>query len=288
MIEADTRITYPDGATTGESTIVHVEALTPTTAAVVLAETPAHPVDPTWPDQGADRGTLSLGDTTLELLDVRIGAWDGSALHVGDRLPVRLGTEGWRFVVVHEVPADAAAAVGRSATMRVDEEHRRSLSLGHTACHLAALALNDALAGRWSKEARRDALGHPDFDGAAIQRSVIRPGGSTDTYRLGKSLRKSGFATDGLAGALDDIARRVDERLAAWIATDAAVRIDRASDELSGRRSWHCELPGGAAVIPCGGTHARHLGELGTASVRLMLDESGTELVMETDVHPAR
>jgi alanyl-tRNA synthetase len=286
MIDADTRISYPDGEVAGESEIVHVEALSPSTVAVVLAATAAHPVDPTWPDQGADLGTLTVGEATLPLEDVRIGAWDGSALHVGDRLPVRLGTEGWRFVVVHEVPSDAALAVGATAAVRVDAAHRRSLSIGHTACHLASLALNDALADRWTKDARRDALGAPDFDGIAIQRSVIRPMGSTDTYRLGKSLRRSGFTTDGLREQLDVIARRVDARLAGWVSADSPVRIDRASDALSARRAWHCDLPERAAVIPCGGTHARHLGELGAVRVRFTLDDVGAELTMHTDARP--
>ncbi|MFJ6651173.1 metal-dependent hydrolase [Microbacterium sp. NPDC091313] len=287
MIDADTRISYPDGDVTAESAVVHVQPLSPATAAVVLAATAAHPVDPTWPDQGPDRGTLTVGDAALELRDVRIGAWDGSELHVGDRLPARLGTERWRFVVVHEVSADAAPAVGATATVHVDEPHRRSLSLGHTACHLASLALNGALADRWTKDARRDALGSADFDGTAIQRSLIRPWGSTDTYRLGKSLRRAGFTTEGLREELPEIERRADERLAAWVAADAAVWIERDSDALSARRAWHCALPEQTAVIPCGGTHARRLGELGGVSVRLTLDDTGTELTMETDARPA-
>ncbi|WP_125130547.1 metal-dependent hydrolase [Microbacterium sp. 10M-3C3] len=287
MIEADTRISYPDGDVTSESAIVHVQPGGAATSLVVLAATAAHPVDPTWPDQGPDRGTLTVGGSDLPLQDVRIGAWDGTELHVGDRLPARLGTEGWRFVVVHEVPADAALEVGATAVVHVDERHRRSLSLGHTACHVASLALNAALADRWTKDARRDALGAPDFDGIAIQRSVIRPWGSTDTYRLGKSLRRSGFRTEGLGEELDEIARRIDERLAGWVASDAAVWIERPSDALTARRSWHCALPEQTAVIPCGGTHARHLGELGAVTVRLALDDSGTELTMETDARPA-
>jgi alanyl-tRNA synthetase len=287
MIESDTRITYPEGTTTGSSTILHIAELGAGTFAVVLDETPAHPVDPTWPDQGPDVGTIEAQDAVLPLLDVRIGAWDGSELHVDDRLPARLGTDGWHFVVVHVVAASEALRVGADAAVRVDEEHRRSLSAGHTACHLAALALNDVLAGYWSKDARRDSLGSPDFDAAAIQRSVIRPFGSIDIYRLGKTLRKSGFQVDLALGRLPEIETHVNARLAEWVSTDAPVRIQRASHLLSERRFWICDLPHATATIPCGGTHLSHLAELGTVTVSFRPDESNAELTMTTVVTPA-
>lgn len=283
MIDSDTLVLYPDRRTRGTSRIVHVEPLDGDRSAVVLAETPAHPVDPTWPDQGPDRGALLVGDARWELRDCRIGAWQEGVLHLGDRLPARLGTPGWSFVVVHVVDSAAGLAPGQEAVVEIDEEHRASLSLGHTACHLASLALNAALAEFWTKPAREDSLGHPDFDQAAIQSSLIRPSGSTDVYRLGKSLRRSGVDVARLRDELASVPTRVDELLARWIASDASVGVERSDASLSTRRTWRCDLPDGAASIPCGGTHVGRLSELGEVHVVLALSDDGSTLTMETD-----
>ena len=114
-------------------------------------------------------------------------------LFLGADIPVRKGTEGWAFVVVHLVDADASLTEGDTVTVEVDAEYRAALSAGHSACHLASLALNAALAGAWTKEPRLDSLGSPDFDGAANETSTILERGARDTYRIGKSLRKAGF-----------------------------------------------------------------------------------------------
>ena len=282
MIDSDTLITYPDGATAGTGTVVHVERLPDDRWATVLDETSAHPVDPTWPDQGPDLGVLVVDGVRHELLDCRIGASQDGVLHVGDRLPERLGTPGWHFVVVH-VLADPLP-LGATVAVEIDASHREQLSRGHTACHLASLALNSAVADLWSKPARVDSLGRPDFDQAAIQSSVIRHAGSTDVYRLGKSLRRSGFDTARLRDELPAITERIDALLALWIGADAAVRIERADSLLSTRRSWRCDVtPGGDATIPCGGTHVTRLSDLGRVHVHLTLDDDGTGLRMETD-----
>jgi alanyl-tRNA synthetase len=215
---------------------------------------------------------------------VRIGAWDGQELRLSDSLPARLGSDGWNFVVVHVVPAGHPLEIGANAIVEVDEKHRYGLSSGHTACHLAALALNDALAVHWSKDVRRDSLGTPDFDGAAIQRSTIRPYGAADTYRLGKSLRKSGFGADDALARLPEIEERVNTRLAEWIGADSPVHIRRASDLLSERRFWVCALPDATATIPCGGTHITNLAELRAATIQLTIDDSRSTLTMTTSV----
>ncbi|PPI02360.1 metal-dependent hydrolase [Rathayibacter sp. AY1D1] len=282
-IDSDTRIAYPDGAVRSSGRVQHVGRLQDGRWAVVLDATAAHPVDSTWPDQGPDRGALVVAGERLPLIDCRIGAWQGGELHVGERLPARLGTPEWSFVVVHIVDDASSLHVDDEVDVEVDADHRHELSRGHTACHLASLALNAALASFWSKPARTDALGNPDFDQAAIQTSRIRESGSTDVYRLGKSLRRSGMDTARLLAEILEVQERVNALLAEWIASDAEVRIERDDDLLSTRRTWRCTLPAGDAAIACGGTHVERLGEFTGLRVRLEPEADGTGLRMETD-----
>jgi alanyl-tRNA synthetase len=268
----DTVVSYPSGATTGTATVLHTETLDNGLIAVVLDATPCHPVDAGWPDQGPDRATIAWEQVVANVVDCVIGATDGIRLYLGAEIPARKGTEGWTFVVAHVV--EVAPPEGVEVTVTVDADQRRALSIGHTACHLASLALNRALADRWTKDAPTDALGSPNFDQAANDTSTIVPGGSFDTYRLNKSLRRKGFTTDGFAEALPAVSDAVNAQLSSWVAADAPVRIDRDGENLTDRRYWVCTLPDGEAVIPCGGTHASHLGELGELRVTLELDEA--------------
>ena len=182
---------------------------------MLTESTSFHPVDAAWPDQPADAGVLRAGGVAVPIRDAVVAATDGAELFLGDDIPVRKGTEGWAFLVAHLVDDDAAIAEGDEIEIESDASVRAALSIGHTACHVASLALNRALAGNWSKPAREDALGSPDFDGIAIATSRIEPNGSTDTYRLNKSLRRAGFDTAAVAAdVLDTLAasRRGDAR----------------------------------------------------------------------------
>ena len=289
----DTRVLYPSGAVDMQATVLHAETLPDGRFAVLLEATCVHPVDAGWPDQGPDLALLHHGAAFWPVEDCIVGATDGRALCVGEDISVPKGTPGWAFVVVHIVDAPGLNA-GDTVTVEVDEHLRDSTSAGHTACHLASLALNGALADRWRKEVRLDPLGHPDFDGLAIDESLIGQNASVDTYRLGKSLRKKGFSVEGLTvpnpeDALPDdrttqtlasLEAAVNATLAEWISTDAAVRIDCDGDRLTDRRYWVCELPGSSVRIPCGGTHVRSLGALGTVTVTFTLDEvAGTPVL---------
>jgi alanyl-tRNA synthetase len=262
----DTVVLYPSGETRATASVLHAEPVEGGLA-VILDRTPAHPVDAAWPDQGPDRGVLREGGEHWKLLDVVVGATDGAALHLGADIPVKKGTEGWAFVVVHLLPADAALE-GDEVEVEVDAKHRDRLSVGHTACHIASLALNRALAGSWTKEARADALGAPDFDGLACERSVIEEDGSVDSYRVGRSARRAGIDPAALAD-LPALEREIAATLAGWVDSGAAVRIERDGDGLTDRRFWVCDLPEGAARIPCGGTHADSLAALRTLEVAL-------------------
>ena len=283
-----TVVTYPAGATSSRGTVVHVADAGDGRTAVVLDETAFHPIDTAWPDQPADHGTLGVGGAEVVVLDAVVGATQGETLLLGPAVPVRTGTEGWTFVVAHLVENGAAVAPGDTVNVTVDAAYRAALSAGHTACHLASLALDAALADAWRKEAPTDALGGPAFDALAIQESRILPDGSRDVYRIGKSLRRKGFDPDAL-GDLDALAARVDAELADWIAAGGAVRIERDGDTLADRRTWVCELPGAEARIPCGGTHVASLHELSAATVAFTSApvEGGLELVMITTAERA-
>jgi alanyl-tRNA synthetase len=284
----DTVVLYPAGATTAEARVLHVEAIEldgVTQLAVLLDRTACHPVDAAWPDQGPDRAVLDAGDLTLEVLGCVVGATDGSALFLGADIPVRKGSEGWAFVVAHLIDGDASLTEGDSVTVEVDAGHRAALSAGHSACHLASLALNAAVASAWTKEPRLDSLGSPDFDAAANETSTILERGARDTYRIGKSLRKAGFDP----AALDDpatLAASVNATLASWIATGGEIRIERDGELLTDRRYWIADLPGGPARIACGGTHVTSLADLGAVTVTLETEqlEGGLGMTMLTRV----
>jgi alanyl-tRNA synthetase len=280
---AATVVTYPAGDTRSRSTVVATVDAGEGRSAVILDRTAFHPVDTAWPDQPADRGALVLADgTRVPIVDGVLGATDGGDLLLGRSVPVRTGTEGWTFVVAHLVDG-AAPPVGDTVEVEVDEEHRAALSAGHTACHLASLALDQALAGAWRKDAPTDARGYPAFDALAIQESRILPGGSRDVYRIGKSLRRKGFDPAALDD-LDALTRAADTLLAEWTAGAGDVRIERDGEALADRRTWVCELADGAVRIPCGGTHVASLATLRevTVSFRKADVEGGVELVMTT------
>ncbi|OJX81462.1 metal-dependent hydrolase [Leifsonia sp. 71-9] len=284
----DTVVTYPDGDLASTGTVVHTALLPDGRTAVVLDRTAFHAVDPVWPDQPADAGTLSVDGRSRPIVDAVVGATDGEAFHVGDA-PVRTGTEGWAFVVCHLVDDATGLEPGTTVTVDVDPELRRALSSGHTACHLASLALNQALAPLWTKEVPGDGRGRPDFDRLAIVSSRILPDGSRDEYRVGKSLRKKGFPAAELPGRLDEVVATANALLAGWVASGAPVSVQREADGLGDRRLWTCELPDGTASIPCGGTHLRSLAELGAVEIALETAEADGALtiVMTTSARPA-
>ncbi len=287
-----TQVSFPSGSVRDRSAVLAVLELPGGRTGIVTEMTPFHPLDHTWPDQPSDTGTLVVdGGVELAVVDcVTGGVSPEGALSLGAEIPVRRGEEGWAWLVVHVVEAPEAGPVpvdlvkvGAVAELRVDAERRAALSAAHTGCHLLALALNAALAPRWRKDpGRSDALGHPDFDSLAMESSRMDTTASTDVYRIGKSLRKKGFTADDLAADLPAITAAVNDRLAAWVAADAPVRIEAPGAELTARRRWCCDLPEGSASIFCGGTHLHRLGELTALRTELRLSEDGTGLTAVT------
>ncbi|GAB2583616.1 hypothetical protein GCM10027168_15500 [Streptomyces capparidis] len=280
-LSSTTHVTFPAGSTRERSTVRAVHPLPDGRYGVVTELTPFHPLDHTWPDQPGDTGTLA-DLAVVDCLTAAANPEHGDGLLVGDAIPVRRGDAEWSWHALHVVEEDPAALLGTEVELAVDAERRAALSAAHTGCHLLALALNAALADRWRKPVRTDALGSPDFDSLAMASSRIGDDASTDVYRLGKSLRKKGFTTDGLAEALPAVAAEVNERLAAWLAAAAPVRVETPGPELTAHRRWTCALPEGTASLSCGGTHLHGLDELASLTTELTLGGDGTELTAVT------
>ena len=279
-----TIVTFPTGTVTGDGVIARVEQ-TPEGTIVMVDETPFHPVDHTWPDQPGDTGSIAVGDDTVRVVEAVMAAIsDEGEFAVGSAIPVKRGGEGWTWLVGHliEGAAPASFTEGARADLTVDAARRAGLSRGHTACHVASLALDLALADLWRKDPGEDALGNPDFEGRANQSSRIHEDGAVDEYRLGKSLRRAGFDTETFATTLSERERRINEQLAAWVASGAVSSIVTEGPTIVDRRRWHCDLPEGEAVILCGGTHAESLSEF--ASIVVSLDLRDPQLLVMTTV----
>ena len=282
-----TIVTFPSGSLVESARVVGVHPADGA-AVVVLDRTPFHPVDHTWPDQPGDRGSLRVDDVEVAVTEAVMAAVsDEGEVAFGADIPVKRGAEGWTWLVGHRIEAvPSVLAAGAAAEAAVDAAHRAGLSRGHTACHLASLALDLSVADLWRKDPGSDALGTPDFEGRANQTSFIHEDGAVDEYRLGKSLRKAGFDTEGFAASLAEREDRINAQLAAWVASGAPSRIEVEGETIVDRRRWVCELPEGTPSILCGGTHASSLAEF--ASITVSLDLSDPQLlVMTTSVVPA-
>lgn len=283
-----TTVSFSDGSIAGDGVVTRVDPSSDGVVVVVDA-TPFHPVDHTWPDQPGDSGVLIIGEQRLAVAEALMAAVsDEGEFAVGADIPVKRGGEGWTWLVGHRLEGDAPDSLvsGASVRLEVDAAHRAGLSRGHTACHLASLALDLAVADLWRKDPGEDALGNPDFEGRANQSSRIHEDGSVDEYRLGKSLRRAGFDTETFGATIGDRELRINTQLAAWVASAAPSRIEVEGPTIVDRRRWHCELPGGEAVILCGGTHVASLAEFASVSVSLDLSDPQL-LVMTTTVVPA-
>ncbi|CAH0139004.1 MULTISPECIES: hypothetical protein [unclassified Microbacterium] len=281
-----TNVTFPAGSLTGDAEVLLVDRAA---SIVIVDATPFHPVDHTWPDQPGDSGAIVAGDHRMPVAEAVMAAVsDEGLLAIGADIPVKRGGEGWTWLVGHRVDGDIPidVAPGHRVALEVDADTRAGLSRGHTACHLASLALDAALADLWRKEVGVDPLGNPDFEGRANQSSRIQANGSVDEYRLGKSLRKAGFDTEGLAASLGERVARINELLAGWVDAGSASRIDVDGPTIVDLRRWVCELPNGEVSFPCGGTHVRSLAEFASISVSLDLSDPQL-LVMTTSVVPS-
>lgn len=285
---SSTVVSFAGGDVSGSSTVSRVES-TAIGDVVVVDATPFHPVDHTWPDQPGDSGEISFEGASVRVGEAVMAAVsDEGDFAVGAEIPVKRGAEGWTWLVGHVIDGEAPnwLVEGVRVELSVDSSRRAGLSRGHTACHVASLALDLALTDLWRKDPGADALGNPDFEGRANQSSRIHMDGAVDEYRLGKSLRRAGFDTETLAATLEEREPSINERLAHWVASGAVSRVVTEGPTIVDRRSWHCELPEGTAEILCGGTHAASLAEFVSISVTLDLTDPQL-LVMTTRAVPA-
>ena len=282
---AATLVSFAAGATVEVATVLRVVVVESVTV-VVVDRTPFHPVDHTWPDQPGDSGEIRFDGRAVRVTEAVMAAVsDEGVFAVGTDIPVKRGVEGWTWLVAHPIEGDAPdwLVEGARVELVVDEARRAGLSRGHTACHLASLALDGALADLWRKDPGEDALGSPDFEGRANQTSRIREDGAVDEYRLGKSLRRAGFDTETFAATIAEREDAINAHLAEWVASGAVSRVIPDGPTIVDRRTWHCELPEGTADILCGGTHAGSLDEFAQITVSLDLADP-QQLVMTTTV----
>lgn len=283
-----TTVTFSHGATSDDGVVVFAQSR-PNGAVIVLDTTPFHPVDHTWPDQPGDAGSITVSEHSVAVTEAVMAAVSNSGeFAVGDEIPVKRGAEGWTWLVGHRLASPDVPMwleVGASATLDVDAERRAALSRGHTACHLASLALDIAAADLWRKEPGADALGNPDFEGRANLSSRIHEDGSVDEYRLGKSLRKAGFDSETFAMTLAEREARINAQLASWVASGATSAIETDGPTIIDRRRWRCALPEGDAAMPCGGTHVSSLQEF--ESISVALDLSDPQLLVMTTTFAA-
>ncbi|MEZ9322404.1 alanyl-tRNA editing protein [Vibrio sp. 10N.286.51.E5] len=248
--------------------------------------TPFHPVSHIWPDHPADQGFVSVGDVLYPVEDCLVGAIEQSTgkLHIAADIPVKRDTEGWAFVVVHQLPTSASMIkVNDEVVLSVDKEYQASLSRGHSAGHIAFLALNKVLAeSYWRKDAdRKDPLGSYDFNSYAQVTSFVTPELCTDKYRLGKTLKKRGLNVADMLANLDDIEADINQMLAGWLAEPTPVAMRLEGEALTDSRYWEWQLDADTQVtIPCGGTHIGNTSELGALSVKLtQLDGQNIEML---------
>ena len=268
----------------------HVQFVQSTSEAthVVTDVTPFHPVSHIWPDHPADKGTMTVNGKSFDVVDCQVGAVElvSGELYVGQAIPVKRDTEGWAFVVVHILPFTDTFGAGDIALLDVDKEYQLSLSRGHSAGHIAYLALNKVLAQNyWRKDAdRKDPHGNYDFNSYAQETSFVTPDKCLDTYRLGKTLRKRGLNSADMLSDLKSIEQQVNVLLGDWLKRDVAITVDCHGEHLTDSRYWQCDLgESEIAVIPCGGTHASHLSDFGSIHVTLVEIDSQT-IEMHTDV----
>ncbi len=248
---------------------------------VVTQSTPFHPVSHIWPDHPADKGSLN----DLAVVNCLVGAveLESNQLYVDQQIPIKRDEPGWAFVVVHCLDKTDALKVEQLVTLSVDKAYQQALSRGHSAGHIAYLALNKVLTEQeyWRKDAdRKDPHGNYDFNSYAQVTSFVSEDKCLDTYRLGKTLRKRGLNSADMLENLPALQQSVNHVISAWLSSNSDITVFCSGEALTDSRYWRCDLgEGSLAEIPCGGTHAQSLKEYADISVSLQqIDAQNIEM----------
>lgn len=279
-----TKVLFTQGITQSLTTVSWVEQ-NGGSLYVITDKTPFHPVSHIWPDHPADKGFLLFEGKKYAVINCVTGAFDveNNRLYTGADIPVKRGEAGWHFVVVHELASDTVLNVGNSVELVIDADYQAALSRGHSAGHLSSYALNKVLEQTyWRKDAsRKDVLNNRDFHSYAQVLSIVSENKSTDSYRLGKTLKKRGLNVADMLTELMAIEAKVNDVLATWIATSAPVEMKREGDTLTDSRFWCCDLGVGESIVmPCGGSHVQSLSEYKSITITLTLkSEQDLEMV---------
>jgi alanyl-tRNA synthetase len=251
---------------------------------IVTKETPFHPVSHIWPDHPADCGILRIHQDELKVIDCQVGAIEMStgSLYVGQNIPVKRNTEGWCFVVVHRLEESTVSLqVGERVRLAVDQQRQHGFSLGHSAGHIASLALNQVLTEKYWRKVpdRLDGLGSYDFNSYAQQKSVVSTQKCWDHYRLGKTLKKRGLNTKDVMTDIKQIELQVNALLEHWLSHSTPVQMRLEGETLIDSRFWECTIGDTLVSMPCGGTHINDLAQLHPMQIELQLiDDSNIEM----------
>lgn len=282
-----TKVTFPAGATNGTSRV-----LASGSWGLIVEETPFHPLNPRWPDQPADTGTIEIAGWLASVVDCLVGAveFESGRLLIGADIPVPHGAPGWHWVVVHvlnpdpdrDLHVEIAVETGVDAILRVNPRRRLGLSLAHTTRHLCGLALNATLAPLAPAGMPVDSLGQANFDALTLSSSAITTTGFRNTYRIWTGPLSEDTAA--LAPLVHQVGLAVNERVRDWLAEPVTVRVVPAGPGLADPRVWECDLPDGTARVACGGTHPMDLSLIADIRVTATLSADQTELILVGEV----
>lgn len=235
MIKSSTKITFPGGDTFGESIIIHYENLRNDSSKIMLftRETPFHPIDNRWPDQPSDKGIITLDNEDIIVQECFTATYNKNTkeILVDKEISARKNDPECFFLVAHIVDKNTIEKhkdlIDKKVKLKVDEDYRYLLSKAHSACHLAALALNKATNKYWKKEFQKDSLGNFDLDSIAVIESKITDKQSFDRYRLGKSVKKKGFDSALFLSEIDSIEKEINAQIKTWLSNDLEIYTSR-------------------------------------------------------------
>ncbi|WOH63872.1 hypothetical protein [Bradyrhizobium sp. BWA-3-5] len=281
-----TIVTYPGGSISELARVTNLYDGENGVQVVVTDVTPFHPLDPWWPDQPSDRGIINvIGQAWVIDGAVLVGTkQDRSEIRIGDPKGVKRSDPSWSWSVGHVVFGSPTGKelINAKCRLEVDPEYRRAIAVGHTACHIAALALNERLETYWTKSIVKDSFGRNDFDRAAIVFSRIEEFGSIDRYRIGKGVRKAGFSSDRFWSDCDTLASEIEVGSNQILNEIASIDVAPDHTPFHARRNWVAVHKNARLQIPCGGVHVRNPREIANMNIKLNRQKDQTEFVMET------